>query len=180
MRNLPTNLLLTITSIFLITGFASAGQLQREDFAGVTPYTFEGDEGAVSPHDFGDFTLENFFDMSTFIIPFDAPVELPAPGGENLIITFDTPQSTVGMDVTANSDVYFYGANDVLLAMISSGDIASWPQRNGFAGYTDDSGALIHWVQVGTFDAFLDNVYYGEGSVANSDGSWDELKSNYR
>ncbi len=180
MRNPQQIILLTFFAITLMAAPLFAGQLQREDFSGIQPYTFDGDESAVSPYDFGAFTLENFFDMDAFIISFDAPVELPTPGGENLIITFDTPQTAVGMDVTSNSDVFFYGANDVLLAMIPAGDIASWPARNGFAGYTDDNGGLIYWIQVGTFDAFLDNLYFGEGSVANEDGSLDKLKSIYR
>jgi len=172
--------ILSIMAIIMIAGSVFAGQVQREFFAGRTPYTFDGDEGAVSPHDFGDFTLDNFFDMMAFNIPFDAPIALPTPGGENLILTFHEPQIAVGMDVTSNSDVFFYGGNDVLLAMIPAGDIASWPERNGFAGYTDDNGALIHWVQVGTFDAFVDNVYLGQGSVETEESSLDKVKSNYR
>ncbi len=180
MRN-ASYLAIFITLIaILAAGITFAGQLQRGDFSGVAPYTFDGDEFVVAPHDFGEFTIDNFFDMWAFNIPFDAPVEVPTPGGENIIITFDTPQAAVGMDVTSNSDVYFYGANDVLLAMIPSGDIANWPERNGFAGYTDDTGNLIHWVQVGTFDAFLDNLYFGDGAVATDESSWDKIKSDYR
>jgi hypothetical protein len=173
-------IIFTLFTIILMAGPIFAGQLQRDDFSGVTPYTFDGDESAVAPHDFGGFTLDNFFDMYSFIIPFDAPVELPAPGGENLILTFDIPQVAVGMDVTSNSDVYFYGADDVLLAMIPASNIAAWPERNGFAGYSDDNGEMIFWVQIGTFDAFLDNVYLGEGTVATQNSSWNEIKRMYR
>ena len=180
MQTTPRTILFLVFAIILMAGPLLAGQLQREDFDGITPYTFDGEESAVSPYDFGDFTMENFFDMISFNISFDPPVALPTPGGENIIITFDTPQTAVGMDVTANSDVFFYGANDVLLIMIPAGDIAAWPARNGFAGYTDDSGELIHWVQVGTFDAFVDNVYFGLGTVTTQDDTWDKVKSNFR
>lgn len=180
MKNTQRYILLILLAIVLTAGTVAAGQLQREDFSGIAPYTFEGDEAASSPHDFGAFTLENFFDMQAFYIPLDAPVELPTPGGENLILRFSTPQTAVGMDVAANSDVFFYGANDVLLAMIPAGDIASWPEHNGFAGYSDENGELIHWVQVGTFDAFVDNVYWGGMTVPAQQGSWDKLKSQYR
>lgn len=126
-------LLLTALALTLAASPLIAGQLQREDFGTVTPYTFEGDEAVTSPHDFGDFSLENFFDMSAYIIPSDDPVALPAPGGENLILRFDTPQAAVGMDVARGADVYFYGANDPLLMVIPAGDIAVWPV-NGYSG----------------------------------------------
>ena len=53
-------------------------------------------------------------------------------------------------------------------------------ERNGFAGYSDDNGEMIFWVQIGTFDAFLDNVYLGEGTVATQNSSWNEIKRMYR
>jgi len=180
MCNCKRTMLFAALSVTLATSPLFAGQLQRADFAGISPYTFDGDEAVTSPHDFGDFSLESFFDMNAYNIPSDAPVALPAPGGENLILRFDSPQTAVGMDVSRAADVYFYGANDALLMVIPAGDIAVWPENNGFAGYTDDGGELIHWVQVGTFDAFLDNVYYGEGIVATESGTLDSIKSQYR
>lgn len=183
--------ILTITVLTLITGTASAGLLTLADFEGVAPETFDGYDlpTIVQDVDFGPFSISGYFDSYAYYMPVTVPVVVPAIGGDNLIITMDSPQTRVGFDMGtqwAGITIRFIGPNDQLLGELLIEDIAPYGTgpngyyHQGFVGFEDDEGELIHRIELGSGDQYIDNFVMGSGSVSTDSENWGGVKSLFR
>lgn len=190
---MKSNLLkmLTITVLTLMAGAASAGLLTPADFAGATPETFDGYDLAtmVQDVDFGPFSIAGYLDSYAYYMPVTAPVVVPAIGGDTLVITMHPAESRVGFDMGtqwAGITIRFIGSNDQLLGEFLIEDIAPYGTgyngyyHQGFVGFEDDGGELIHRIELGSGDQYIDNFVTGEGTVSTDSATWGGVKSLFR
>lgn len=184
-------ILLLVTFLVMLGGLATAATLTPGDFVGVTPETFDGHdfEIAVQEIDFGPFSVSGYFDSHAYYMPFVAPVSGPAIGGDTLTMTLHPPVPRVGFDMGtqwAGIHVRFIGGVDQILAEYFIEDFAPYGTgingfyHQGFIGYEDDGGELIHRVELGAGDQYFDNVYTGYGPVPIDAATWGGVKSLYR
>lgn len=183
--------LIMITALTLIAGIATAGTLTEGDFVGVTPETFDGYDIAtnVQDVDFGPFSIEGYFDSYAYYMPFVAPVTAPAIGGDTLVITMHPPVPRAGFHMGTQwggIHVRFIGGADQILAEYLIDDFAPYGTgingyyHQGFIGHEDDGGELIHRIELGSGDQYIDNLYTGFGPVSTDEATWGSVKGLFR
>ena len=112
-----------------------------------------------------------------------------AIGGDTTAWTLHPPVARIGFDMGTQwtgIEIRFYGENDVLLATFDIADFALYGTgpngyfHQGFVGFEDDGGTLVHRVELGSGDHYVDNVYLGFGSVDGGEASWSGVKNLFR
>lgn len=181
----------TLLALLCMAAIAGAATLDETDFAGTTPFTFDGHalEWADQDVDFGLFSIAGFFDTYAYYMPITPPVVAPAIGSDTCTLTFHPPVERVGFHMGTQWTgiaIRFFGPGDVLLAEFDISDFAAYGtgpfgyNYQDFVGYQDDGGVFIERIEIGSGDHYIDNVYIGHGEVADEAVTWSSVKESFR
>jgi hypothetical protein len=104
-------------------------------------------------------------------------------------MTLHPPVSSIGFDMGTQWTgiaARFIGGDDQLLAEYLIEDFAPYGtgpfgyNHQGFLGFQDDDGALIHRVEFTAGDMYLDNLYLSVQPVSADESSWGGVKTLFR